>query len=60
MPIYLTEYTDRHGRRRCGPDLDASSLQEAEAILSSMRIVGVLVERIDAFTGERTLYPEVD
>jgi hypothetical protein len=58
MPIFLTEFTDRQGRRWCVPDIRASNLQEAESILSSMKVIGVLVERIDATTGEKTLYPE--
>jgi len=57
MAIYITEFTDREGRRMAGPEIRAGSWIEAERVAGTLRVVGRLVERIDARSGERTLFP---
>jgi len=60
LAIFLTEYRDHRGRCWSGPDIEARTWKEAAQTLSSLKrtvvILGPLVERIDAETGERIAF----
>jgi len=60
MPIFLTKFTDSNGRHFAGPYFQARNFKEAEKIVRTMKVVGILIETIDAETGERTLYPQAE